>query len=133
MKVILFHHLFDYFGVFHGIAYHQTEYRRATYTCRNHDVKTISLVQQIRILTEIFVRQWNTDQWTEKSNAAAITGGSPKDIVCGTNNRMDIESGPSFFISHLGNWEKTGRKEDFCTAVGSAVEIMAVRTLENGQ
>lgn len=41
MKVILFHHLFDNFGIFHGTAYHQAEYRRTTYTCRNHDVKTL--------------------------------------------------------------------------------------------
>lgn len=45
MKVILFHHLFDYFWVFHGIVYHQTDYRRTRYTCRNYDVKTVSLIQ----------------------------------------------------------------------------------------
>lgn len=75
MKVILFHHLFDYFGVFHGVAYNQTDYRRTTDTCRNHDAKTISPVQQIRIIKELFIWQWNTDQCTEKSNATAITGG----------------------------------------------------------
>lgn len=35
-------------------------------------------------------------------------------------------------ISHLGNWGKKGRKEDFSIAVDSAVEIIAARTPENG-
>lgn len=49
MKVILFHHLFDFFCVLHETVYHQTDYRRTTYTCRNNDVKTISLAQERRI------------------------------------------------------------------------------------
>lgn len=55
MKVILFHHLFDYFGVFHETVHYQTNYRRTTYTCRNNDVKTISLAQETRIIQELLL------------------------------------------------------------------------------
>lgn len=57
---------------------------------------------------------------------------SSKDIVWGTNNRTNTESEPWFPFLTLGTGEKKGRKEDFSIAVGSAVEIMAARTPENG-
>lgn len=57
---------------------------------------------------------------------------SSKDIVWGMNNRMNTESEPWFLFLTLGTGGKKGRKEDFSIAVGSAAEIMAARTPENG-
>lgn len=52
--------------IFHGIVYHQTENRRTTHIYRNHDVKILPLVEQIRIINQLFIWQRNTDECTEK-------------------------------------------------------------------